>query len=85
MAEVTLELVARQIERVLVEQAGIRDDITVQMGRLDHLERIDAARQEVIDETSKVILDELRVNRRQLDRPAERAGELEKLAAAGTR
>ena len=47
MAGVDLELVARQLERVLGELAGFRDDMTVVMARLD---RIDATTQSLVNE-----------------------------------
>ena len=36
----TLDFLARQMERMLSEQAASRDDMTVLLGRIDHVERI---------------------------------------------
>lgn len=38
MGDVTLEFISKQLERVLAEQAGIRDEMLVLGARMDRLE-----------------------------------------------
>jgi hypothetical protein len=51
VAKVDLEFLARQIERVLNDVAGLKDDVTVVLARLD---RIDATTRSLVTEVRAV-------------------------------
>lgn len=82
MAEVTMEFTARQLERLLASHAAIRDDLTVVLGRIDHVEKVVTARLEIVDETMKLVQAELRAPRGRDDRLERRVGRLEAQAEA---
>ena len=76
MAEIDLEFIARQLERVLSEMtgfrnemAGFRDDMTVVMARLDR-----------IDVTTQSMVTEVRAMHSRHDRLARRMDRIEGLA-----
>lgn len=69
MAEIDLEFIARQLDRVLGELAGFRDDMTVVMARLDR-----------IDATAQSMVTEIRAMHSRHDRLARRMDRLEGLA-----
>lgn len=77
MTEPNLEFLAQQLARLLDEQAQLRDDIVVAMGRLDHLERVMTGRFGIIDETLSLLLSEVRALRRTDERLARRVNRLE--------
>jgi hypothetical protein len=77
LAAVTLDFLARQMERMLSEQAASRDDMTVLLGRINHVERIVSRRLDNLDDTLKRVLTELEVLRSQTARASERVRRLE--------
>ncbi len=81
MAEVSLELLSRQLERLLDGQAQMRDDMTVVLGRIDHVEKVIGARLEILDESLKLIQTELMALRRRDVRLGHRLERLEAEAA----
>ena len=50
MAKIDLEFLARQIERVINDVAGLKDDVTVVLARLD---RIDATTHSLVTECAR--------------------------------
>jgi serine/threonine protein phosphatase PrpC len=66
MAEVDLAFVARQLERLINDMAGLKDDMTVVMARLDR-----------IDATSHSLVTEVRAMHSRHDRLARRVERLE--------
>jgi hypothetical protein len=77
VAEIDLAFIARQLERLVNDMAGLKDDMTVVMARL---ERIDASTQAAVERmeiTTRGVLDELRAMHRRHDRVAKRAERLE--------
>lgn len=77
MAEISLELLSRQLERVLDGQAQMRDDMTVVLGRIDHVEKVVSARLEIVGESLKLVQAELRALRRRDERLGHRVERLE--------
>ena len=61
MAKVDLEFLARQIERVLNDVAGLKDDVMVVLARLD---RIDATTHSLVTEVRAMHSRHDRLNRR---------------------
>jgi polyhydroxyalkanoate synthesis regulator phasin len=82
MAEVTMKFMARQLERLLDSHAAIRDDLTVLLGRIDHVQKVVTARLEIVDETLKLVQAELRALRGRDDRLGRRIERLEAEAKA---
>jgi hypothetical protein len=70
MAEVTLEFISRQLEKVLAEQAAIRDEFLVLGARMDRLEA-----------GVTVLIAETRALRREIGRMNDRITKLEEPAA----
>ena len=66
MAKVDLEFLARQIERVINDVAGLKDDVTVVLARLDR-----------IDATTHSLVTEVRAMHSRHDRVARRVDRLE--------
>lgn len=81
MAAISLELLSRQLERLLDGQAQLRDDMTVVLGRIDHVEKVVGARLEIVDESLKLVQAELRALRRRDERLGHRVERLEAEAA----
>jgi hypothetical protein len=73
MAEVTLELIGRQLERVITKLGDARDDMAILLARMD---RLDIASHATADEMRSAV-DELRVMNSRHDRPARRVDRLE--------
>ncbi len=68
MAKIDLEFLARQIERVINDVAGLKDDVTVVLARLD---RIDATTHSLVTEVRAMHSRHERLSRR-VDRIEER-------------
>ena len=68
MAKVDLEFLARQIERVLNDVAGLKDDVMVVLARLD---RVDATTHSLVTEVRAIHSRHERLSRR-VDRLEER-------------
>jgi hypothetical protein len=80
MAEITLEFIARQLDRVIADIADLKADMTVVMARL---ERVDTTVRSAVDETG-ALTHEVRAlagqqsrQRLKLDRPEGRLDSLE--------
>ena len=76
-----MELLSRQLERVLDGQAQMRDDMTVVLGRIDHVEKVVGVRLEIVDEGLKLVQAELTALRRHDERLSHRVERLEAEAA----
>lgn len=77
MPEVDLAFIARQLERLVNDMAGLKDDMTVVMARLD---RIDTSTRVAVDRmeiTTRGALDEPRAMHSRHDRVAKRVERLE--------
>ena len=61
MAKVDLEFLARQMERVIDDIAGLKDDVTVVLARLD---RVDATTHSLVTEVRAMHSRHDRLNRR---------------------
>jgi hypothetical protein len=60
LPEITLAVLARQLERLIEGQARLQDDLTVVMARLERVERTAETAVERLEVTSKGVLIELR-------------------------
>lgn len=78
MTEITLEFISRQLERVLAEQAGIRDELLVTNARIGYVE----SSMERVDAAVMLLTAEVRALRNQVTRMNDRVVKLED--AAGT-
>lgn len=69
---VSLDLIARLVQRVLDDQSAMRDDMTVLLGRIDHVERSVGRRLDNIEDSLKQLGIELRAIRARQDRADDR-------------
>ena len=68
---------ARQLERLVNDVAGLKDDMTVVMARLDRIDASTRAAVDRMDITTRGVLDELRAMHRRHDRLGKRVERLE--------
>jgi hypothetical protein len=73
MSEITLDFIARQLERLVNDVASLRDDMSVVMARI---ERVDGSARRTED-TVRLLTDEIRAMHGRHDRLARRVGRLE--------
>lgn len=78
MTEITLEFISRQLERVLAEQAGMRDELLVTNARMGYVE----SSMERVEAGVTLLTAEVRALRNQVTRMNDRVVKLED--AAGT-
>jgi hypothetical protein len=76
MAEIDLAF-GRQLERLVNDVAGLKDDMIVVMAQLDRIETSTRAAVDRMEVTSRGVLDELRAMHRRHDRVAKRVERLE--------
>jgi hypothetical protein len=77
MAEVDLAFIARQLERLVNDMAGLKDDMMVVMARLDRIDTSTRAAVDRMEITTRGVLDELRAMHSRHDRVAKRIERLE--------
>jgi hypothetical protein len=77
MPEVDLAFLARQLERLVNDMAGLKDDMTVVMARLDRIDTSTRAAVDRMEITTRGVLDELRAMHSRHDRVAKRVERLE--------
>jgi hypothetical protein len=77
MPEVDLAFIARQLERLVNDMAGLKDDMTVVMARLDRLDASTRAAVDRMEITTRGVLDELRAMHCRHDRLGKRVERLE--------
>jgi hypothetical protein len=77
MPEVDLAFIARQLERLVNDMAGLKDDMTVVMARLDRIDTSTRAAVDRMEITTRGVLDELRAMHSRHDRVARRVERLE--------
>jgi hypothetical protein len=77
MAEIDLAFIARQLERLVNDMAGLKDDMTVVMARLDRIDTSTRAAVDRMEITTRGVLDELRAMHSRHDRVAKRVERLE--------
>jgi hypothetical protein len=72
MPEVDLAFIARQLERLVNDVAGLKDDMMVVMARLDRIDTSTRAAVDRMEITTRGVLDELRAMHSRHDRVAKR-------------
>jgi hypothetical protein len=77
MAEIDLAIIARQLERLVNDMAGLKDDMVVVMARLDRIDTSTRAAVDRMEITTRGVLDELRAMHSRHDRVARRVERLE--------
>jgi hypothetical protein len=77
MAEIDLAFIARQLERLVNDMAGLKDDMTVVMARLDRMDASTRAAVDRMEITTRGVLDELRAMPSRHERVAKRVERLE--------
>jgi hypothetical protein len=77
MPEVDLAFIARQLERLVNDMAGLKDDMMVVMARLDRIDTSTRAAVDRVEITARGVLDELRAMHSRHDRVARRVDRLE--------
>jgi hypothetical protein len=77
MPEVDLAFIARQLERLVNDMAGLKDDMIVVMVRLDRIDTSTRAAVDRMEITTRGVLDELRAMHSRHDRVAKRVERLE--------
>jgi hypothetical protein len=77
MAEIDLAFIARQLERLVNDMAGLKDDMVVVMARLDRIDTSTRAAVDRMEITTRGVLDELRAMHSRHDRVARRVERLE--------
>jgi hypothetical protein len=77
MAEIDLAFIARQLERLVNDMAGLKDDMVVVMARLDRIDTSTRAAVDRMEITTRGVLDELRAMHSRHDRVARRVDRLE--------
>jgi hypothetical protein len=73
VAKIDLEFLARQIERVTNDVAGLKDDVTVVLARLDR-----------IDATTHCLVTEVRAMHSRHERPSRRVDRIEEREHQGS-
>ena len=77
MAGIDLAFIARQLDRLVNDVAGLKDDMTVVMVRLDRIDTSTRAAVDRMETTTRGVLDELRAMHSRHDRVAKRVERLE--------
>jgi hypothetical protein len=77
MPEVDLAFIARQLERLVNDMAGLKDDMMVVIARLDRIDTSTRAAVDRMEITTRGVLDELRAMHSRHDRVAKRVERLE--------
>jgi hypothetical protein len=77
MPEVDLAFIARQLERLVADMAGLKDDMMVVMARLDRIDTSTRAAVDRMEITTHGVLDELRAMHSRHDRVVRRVERLE--------
>jgi hypothetical protein len=77
MAEIDLAFIARQLERLVNDMAGLKDDMAVVMAWLDRIDTSTRAAVDRMEITTRGVLDELRAMHSRHDRVAKRVERLE--------
>ena len=77
MAEIDLAFIARQLERLVNDMAGLKDDMAVVMAWLDRIDTSTRAAVDRMEITTRGVLDELRAMHSRHDRVAKRVEPLE--------
>jgi ubiquinone biosynthesis protein UbiJ len=77
MAEIDLQLVTRQLDRLINDVASLKGDMTVVMARLDRVGANTRGAVDRIDVTCRGLLDEIRAVHSRTDRLSRRVDRLE--------
>jgi hypothetical protein len=80
VAEIGLAVIARQLERLVNDVAGLKDDMTVVIARLDRIDASTRAAADRMEITTRGVLDELRAMPSRHERVAKRVERLEEVS-----